>query len=124
MYHQAQKNLPEAQIRFSDSAPSARICSEYLTNDLWLHLFKFLFLDGVPCSSPASVTLPFLVRSWLWAPVSPTAPGLSFSANVTATQHRRLSPALPSLKHKDQFPPCSHPGIQPVFSECLSRVTV
>ena len=36
-----------------------------------------------------------------WALVSPTAPGLSFSANVTATQHHRLlSPALPRVWNK------------------------
>ena len=86
---------------FSDSAPSARICSEYLTNDTWLPLFKFLFLDGVPCSSVASVALPFLVCS------RPLGSGFSYSSWCIllcqcdrAQHHCLLSPALPRARDR------------------------
>ena len=62
MYQQDQNNLLETQLGFSDSSP-AWIRSEYLTKDIWLHLFKFLLLDRASCCSSARVTFPSLVCS-------------------------------------------------------------
>lgn len=106
---------------FSDSAPSARLCSEYLTNDIWLHLSKFLFLDGVPCSSVASVTLPFLVCS------QPLGSGFSYSSwCILLCQCDSYSTSLPpqpcpaqSPRQKDHS---SLPVIALVYSQCSVNV--